>query len=293
MTREELLGFFEELNTWQREGQRAPHKPLLVLFALGQWQNGRKAIRFGDTHEPLSELLREYGPPRKVTHPEFPFWRLQNDGVWEVTTSSPIKLGIDNGASKGELLRVEATGRFNADIRKAFVADPTLVGTLGQYILQTHFPESLHQDILEAVGLEVSPGSAAGGRRHPDFRRNILTAYEHQCAICGLQLLLSGIPIALEAAHIRWHQAQGPSTLQNGICLCCLHHKVFDLGAITVSKDLTVIVSDEAAGLSGFREHLMGHHNKKIKLPVHKPDVPSPSFIEWHHREVFRGTARP
>jgi len=34
----------------------------------------------------LERLLFEFGPPRKAYHPEYPFWRLQNDGVWEVRT---------------------------------------------------------------------------------------------------------------------------------------------------------------------------------------------------------------
>jgi putative restriction endonuclease len=293
MNRETLLARFANINTWQSGGQRAPHKPLLILLALGEWQNGRPTICFADAQKSLTDLLREYGPPRKAHHPEFPFWRLQKDGVWEVVVSSSPKLGAEGGPSKGELLRVDATGQFTADIRTAFIGDPSLVSTLGQFILQNHFPESLHQDILDAVGLELADPGAGGGRRDPGFRRAVLTAYEFQCAVCGLQLLLSGFPIALEAAHIQWHQAKGPSTVQNGLCLCCLHHKVFDLGALTISNELNVIVSDQAAGLSGFHDHLMSHHKRKIKVPIHKSDAPNPDFIAWHHHEVFRGNSRP
>jgi putative restriction endonuclease len=293
MNRDDLLARFANLVTWQRGGQRAPHKPLLILLALGEWQNGRQAIRFEDAQKALSDLLRDFGPPRKVQHPEFPFWRLQNDNVWEVITSSSVQLGADGGASKAELLRVDATGRFTEDIRSALAADALAITALGKFILEAHFPESLHQDILDAVGLELSDPRAGGGRRDPHFRLIVLTAYEHQCAVCGLQLLLSGSSVALEAAHIQWHQAKGPSTVRNGLCLCCLHHKLFDLGAITVSDQLTVIVSDQAAGLSGFREHLMNHHGRPIKVPVHESDIPRGDFIDWHHREVFRGSPRP
>ena len=292
MNRDELLARFANLVTWQREGRRAPHKPLLILLALGAWQNGRHAVRFEDAQKPLSDLLLDYGPPRKVQHPEFPFWRLQNDNVWEVNTSSCIQLGVDGGAPKGELLRVDATGRFAEDIRSAFATDPSLVPALGQFILQAHFPASLHQDILDAVGLELTERTAGGGPRDPNFRRIVLTAYEYQCAVCGLQILLSGSPIALEAAHIQWHQADGPSMVRNGLCLCCLHHRLFDLGAITINEELIVIVSDQAAGLSGIHEHLMIHRGHPIKLPIHESDTPRPDFIEWHHREVFRGSAR-
>jgi putative restriction endonuclease len=35
-----ILTRFDELNTWRQGDQRAPHKPLLVLYALGRWQQG-------------------------------------------------------------------------------------------------------------------------------------------------------------------------------------------------------------------------------------------------------------
>jgi putative restriction endonuclease len=160
MNREQLLARFANLRTWQSEGEHAPHKPLLILLALGEWQNGRQAIRFKEIEKVFSELLRDYGASREALHPEYPFWRLQNDvneknqKVWEVVTSSQIQLGADRGASKGELLRVDARGQFTEDIRFAFTADCSLVPALGRFILQAHFPESEHQGILEAVGLD-------------------------------------------------------------------------------------------------------------------------------------------
>jgi putative restriction endonuclease len=293
MNRDELLVRFAKIVTWQSEGVRAPHKPLLVLLALGEWQRGRHAIRFEDAQKTLSDLLRDFGPPRNVQHVEQPFWRLQNDNVWEVSTSASVQLGADGSPSKRELLRVNATGRFTEDIRSALSTDAHAVSALAKFLLKAHFPESLHQDILDAVGLELNEHRADGGRRDPNFRRTILTAYEHRCTVCGLQVLLSGAPVALEAAHIQWHQAGGPSTVQNGLCLCSLHHKLLDLGAITVSGELTTLVSDQAAGLSGFQEHLMAHHGRPINRPVHESDMPGRAFIAWHQQEVFRGNPRP
>jgi putative restriction endonuclease len=36
MNRDTVLQQFDALNVWKRRGQRAPHKPLLVLYALGR-----------------------------------------------------------------------------------------------------------------------------------------------------------------------------------------------------------------------------------------------------------------
>jgi hypothetical protein len=39
MTPAELLDAFSRLKTGSRDGLRLPHKPLLVLLALGRWAN--------------------------------------------------------------------------------------------------------------------------------------------------------------------------------------------------------------------------------------------------------------
>jgi putative restriction endonuclease len=160
-------------------------------------------------------------------------------------------------------------------------------------LLANHFPDSLHQDILNAVDLTLDDTSAGEGRRDPRFRNQVLTAYEHRCAVCGFQLLLSGSPIALDAAHIKWHQAAGPGILQNGICLCVLHHKTFDLGVFTVGHDSVITVSEEASGICGFQEAILAFHGKRLRSPIQQEARPAAEFIDWHWREVFRGKPRP
>ena len=52
--------------------------------------------------------------------------------------------------------------------------------------------------------------------------------------------------MGLEAAHVRWHSHGGPSDVANGLCLCPLHHKFLDLGAIGISDTHRVMVSQVA-----------------------------------------------
>ena len=293
MTRDELLSRFEGLTTWNNGAQRAPHKPLLILQALGAWVRGEQTVPFADVRESLTQLLKDFGPTRKTHHPEYPFWRLKNDGVWEVTGSSPVHAGADGGASSRALLDAEARGQFSADIRSTFTTQPSLVADLARTILGAHFPDSLHQDILNAVGLELTDACAVGGGRDPNFRRNVLNAYGHRCAVCGFQVLLAGSPIALEAAHIKWHQAAGPAVVRNGLALCVMHHKLFDLGAFTLTPDRMILVSDLVSGLAGLAQTLLNHHVRPLLEPVHDRDLPDAEFIKWHREEVFRGYERP
>src|SRR5262249_22937873 len=89
-----ILEMFDKLNVWRRGGQRAPHKPLLVLYALGRLSRGDTTdIPCRDVEHDLTDLLQEFGPPRRSNHPDFPFWRLQNDGVWKVSAAGPLASG--------------------------------------------------------------------------------------------------------------------------------------------------------------------------------------------------------
>jgi hypothetical protein len=68
MDRDAVLGRFGRLNVWSRGGQRAPHKPLLVLYALGRWARGDRAeVSFAEVARDLTALLKEFGPPRRVS----------------------------------------------------------------------------------------------------------------------------------------------------------------------------------------------------------------------------------
>jgi putative restriction endonuclease len=179
---------------------------------------------------------------------------------------------------------------FSAEVRSALTADPSLVARIASQILERHFPESLHQDILDAVGLTLE-GSPAQRKRDPAFRQRVLRAYEYRCAVCGFDVRLGSVSIALDAAHIRWFQAGGPDAESNGLALCVLHHKTFDLGAFTVMGGV-LLVSDQANGTTRFQEALLAYHGKPLR-DAQRPDwKPKMEHLEWHGREVFKGEAR-
>jgi putative restriction endonuclease len=277
MTSAAVLERFDRLAIWKRGHQRAPHKLLLVLYALARWSRGDQAdVPFGEVDRDLTQLLKEFGPPRHSYHPEYPFWRLQNHGVWNVASNAPLRTRQSNtDPPKSALLSSGATGRFSEEV-KALRAAPSLVGKIAGLLLERHFPESIHPDILQAVGLDLTP-QASGRKRDSGFRKRVLTAYEYGCAVCGFDVRLGSVSIALDAAHIRWVQAGGPDEESNGLALCVLHHKLFDLGAFTLGKDGRLLVSDQAHGSSGFDEMLMRHHGRVVRRPQ-RP--------EWHPQAV-------
>lgn len=290
METSECLERFDNLNVWKRGSERAPHKPLLVLYALGRWQNGETQIAFSDASPILTELLRDFGPQRKSYHPEFPFWHLQNDGVWQLDTE--LSTRPRGSVLKRELVENNSIGSLTSDVLTALEADPTLAGEIAHRVLEGHFPQSLHSDILDRVGLNADLVISRRKKRDPKFRDHVLTAYEYRCAVCGFDLRLGNVTVGLEAAHIKWHQAAGPDTTDNGLALCSIHHKIFDLGVFTLSTERQMVVSDQANGSEGLESVLLRFHGQPIR-PAQKPEwLPDARFIDWHRREVFKGSAR-
>ena len=168
-----------------------------------------------------------------------------------------------------------------------------------QNLLEIHFPYSIHEDILRAVEIDsplqiAKPQRQDSKRQKRDssFRPKILKAYEEKCAVCGFDVKLGTESIALEAAHIKWYTHRGPDEVANGLALCSLHHKLFDLGAFTLSEQLEIMISDDAHGSVGFQEWLKKFHGEKINLPHSQSHYPEVKFIGWHVKEVFKGNYR-
>jgi putative restriction endonuclease len=265
----DLESAFFRLNVWRRGGERAPHKPLLVLYALGRCARGEpRLIPFREVDERVRELLVEFGPARRSQHPELPFFHLQSDGVWEIQPGEP--------AAGGGILPGPKR------------------------------PSSLHEDIAAAVGLDleaetvpaVAAGTAAAGvaarptARNPVFREQVMRAYEYRCAVCGFQGRLGHALVGLDAAHIKWHQAGGPDETVNGLALCALQHKLFDRGVFTLTGTLKIQVSEHANGGGIFDHLVLDFNGQEIHLPQRRNYHPEDEYVDWHAREVFQGPGR-
>ena len=294
MNREQILQRFETLRQWGSGGERAPHKPLLVLYAIGKLLRGEdRLISYADDiEENLKNLLREFGPRRDHYNPQFPFWRLQNDGVWEVSDADQIRQTASGDAYITDLREHNVSGGFNETISEQLQNDPELTFDIIQSLLDAHFPPSLHEDILQAVDIEFPFQAFDTRTRTSNFRKNVLRAYEYKCAVCGFDVKLGDSPIALDACHIKWQKAGGPDEAVNGLALCVMHHKLFDRGAYTLSKRLEILVSDDAHGTKGFQEWLMDFHGQTINFPQRQTYYPEMDFIGWHVKEVFQGDYR-
>lgn len=302
MDEKTLFQLIEKLNVWRRGSQRAPHKPLLLLLALARLQRGeaRLAHYEQDIRDRLTSLLRSFGPPRKVLHPEFPFWYLRSDDLWEIPDEDLARITGGRGSPPTDrrLRDAGVRGGLPRDAERLLTRRPGLIREAAQRILDGHFAPSLHEPICAAVGLTQGVEDALPAerlRRDPNFRHAVLTAYERRCAICDFDMRIDDDLVAVEAAHIKWHAAGGPDAVPNGLALCTLHHRTFDRGAIGLDQapdGFRLVVSESVNGQSEPLRRLLAQHGRPIRQPQRSRQRPRHDFVDWHRREVFRGSPR-
>lgn len=291
-------------------GKYAPHKPLLLLLALARLQHGQAGpFGFAEVEEPLRQLLTEFGPSNAPNTRHLPYWHLQSDSagrLWQLQLPDAL-VQHPKGTAPGitALRRTDVVGGLHPAVESELQRQPALLVDVARLLLNNTFPESLHDDIANAIGLDLTPpthrveyASAqydSGTRRRRDkaFREKVLRAYEYRCCVCGFDLRLSHVPVGLEAAHIQWHNVGGPDIETNGLALCALHHKLFDLGAFTLDvPTLKVVFSEHAlAGTRGLSGELQ-HHGKDLLRPVEPDALPAPQFLRWNWVNVFKREAR-
>ncbi|MDD4978202.1 MAG: HNH endonuclease [Gallionella sp.] len=116
------------------------------------------------------------------------------------------------------------------------------------------------------------------------FRRAVLSAYQYKCCITGL-----AVPKLLVASHIvPWRDdASNRLNPKNGLCLSMLHDKAFDVGVITITENMTVMVSRKQASADDyfFNSALLAYDGKSIASP--EKFAPHQDFLAYHRQHIF------
>lgn len=309
VTNDDILGLIRSLRTHRNGNRRAVHKPLLLLFAISRLLHGERSVAFNDVKSALDPLLLGYAPTVKGRHqPELPYWHLASDKLWVVDNAEQLARQA-SGFPTMSALRGSTAG-FPADIADAITSDSDLANQIVRLLLQEHFPATVHDDLLSAFGLDVdaslvvkesrldyaSDTSVRRGR-DPNFRQRVLSAYEYRCAFSGFRVAMNGQYTGCEAAHVQWHCYEGPDTIANGLALEPTVHKLFDIGAWSLTDDRCILVSRELTGDDQTIAQIRSRHGQPLLKPIQGEPQVNKNFIRWHREPdqggVFRQPALP
>lgn len=150
--------------------------------------------------------------------------------------------------------------------------------------LSTYTIESLAKKLIEIEDAEKAKEIYASVRSRGDkqriFRRGLLKIYNRQCAMCGL-----GFVEVLEAAHIiPWSQSKD-FLLTNGILLCANHHKFFDSGIISMTRNYKIKCNKRKLKFQKHRysdsdkQALLNLHGKSLRLPKNEKYYPDKKWL--------------
>jgi putative restriction endonuclease len=116
------------------------------------------------------------------------------------------------------------------------------------------------------------------------FRVAVTDAYGRACAVTQEHSL----PV-LEAAHIVPYAKGGMHDVSNGLLLRSDLHRLFDLGYVTVTPQLTLEVSARLRGDYENGRTYYPLHGGTIATPAQNGLRPDPQLMSWHNDNVFRG----
>ena len=238
---------------------------------------------------------------------QYPFQYLVHDGIWEIPRASELPSWGTDYLRLTDLRKHDVEGGFPGEVAELLESDPELALRAARLLLAGHFPISLHDEILEAVGLSydlwvpgLPPVREPGKKqrmvvyRRPRrliFRKEVLQAYDERCAICDFDLRINDELLGLEAAHIQWHSHNGPDNVFNGLALCLLHHRALDRGAVGLEAKDTgyrVLISSQVRGSNSSESLLSEFSGQLIRPPRSRLHVPHPPYVDWHRAQVFR-----
>jgi len=102
------------------------------------------------------------------------------------------------------------------------------------------FEPSVHQDICEAVGPDLASlevGRPIGKPRDPAFRVPRLAGVRASVRSLRLRRAGEGVRSSFRRGPCPWWASGVRDAVDNGLCLCSLHHRLLDSGVLGLSDD--------------------------------------------------------
>ena len=314
---------FSRLHRDMKKGG-APHKPILLLSLLHEYELGRiEANRIYITPELTHSFSVYWSNLVETDHSigfALPFYHLSSEkgSWWRLVPNPGCEIWLENKGSMktfGNLTAAVSCAELDPNLASLLLKKETRQA-LREVLLMTYFPNSQSQiDIREdgyVSGLrneivEESPTEYRAKimnlktRLDPEtyqvevynrgtiFRREVVKIYDQTCCISGLRVSATFTITMVDACHIVPFATNFDNSLTNGIALCPNLHRAFDRGLITVSDDYRVMLSSAFTENEASPFSFQQINGQQLSLPINKRFYPSREGFAWHRKTVFKG----
>ena len=291
----------ESIRRFTKENRRAPYKSLLLLWLVGKLTEQPKQIGqptrfwFSEVEDELTRLMEKHRMGKTQVQVKYPFVYLgTNHDLWLVKDAEDNNVALmkqSDRESRKFLIDNKVCGgparAFEEALQNEHVRSEVV-----NALLHMEFPDTRHDEILADVDLRGKV-TVQRSRRDPRFAIMVMKAYEYRCSFCGFSARLEEAPVGVDAAHVQMVAHGGPDSIDNGLALCALHHRLFDRGALGLDQDRRILVS----------KHLRTNDNEalfpilqlvgaKLRSPLNEYASPARSHLSWHRENLFAEPAR-
>lgn len=297
---------------------RAPHKPFLLLALLDLIAQQEIKTNFIELNVDLLDVFDLYWVKVMGKDKEgsavLPFFHLRSEGFWHLIPQSGQELMLQNTWQIRSLrdLRVVVLGAKLDDALFELLLTADNRDMLRRVLIEQYFAPDTRPLLVEIGAItkdafEYSRELLDRSRgifkieeaptmdeeyltdaRSVAFRRVVVQAYHHTCAVCGIRLLTPEGRMAVAASHIvPWSHSHNDDP-RNGLALCGLHHWSFDNGLITVTPAHEVAVSATVPNDDEATAALRALAGRTIGMPSDNYLWPAAIALKWHNKNIFR-----
>jgi len=195
---------FREIRVYTEDNKPSLHKPVLLLFVLSQcYQNQNRLIPFETIDRAFKQIFTSFSLEGKAENSHYPFGKLENDGIWEVTDSKNLKRTSVGHLSKSELLEKNIAGGFSQEVYETLNTDKTLLLSIARDLLDRYFPPDTHPallSVLKLTGID-NPADLQIAETSAEYIHPHLNSTQHEAGNNVMAAMQNGYIAYLNALH--------------------------------------------------------------------------------------------
>ncbi len=174
MTEQEILDKFKKIRVASVGIEYAPHKPILILLILEAVYLGKdNNFLYADLDASLRKLLEKFGSNNASNTRNEPFWRLKNDGLFEIFAPEYLLNKADT-PSPNELIRTQVSGKLPSEIYHMIRYTPGVALKVAKLVIE----QFIAVDKREVVFSSTAPQLKLSNRKYFWVNQNQTYKYE-------------------------------------------------------------------------------------------------------------------